>query len=295
MRTNLTHFVAAIMRGKLCIFAAAIALSPAIGWSQEYTVTDLGTLGGTFSLATSVNNKGQVAGQSTTAIQKQALGQADPFLYSNGNMIDLGNFGAASGITGPSLPGGNIANAVNDSGVVAGLAFSADGNPHPFLWNGGPLQDLAPGQVGAAFGINASSVAVGFIGTGDDDTGDFFGYGAVFNGVGNFDAVPIPPALFTSSSLAINNAGQIAGVCTADEETIVFGCVATGTTAEALHPLNIGYGQSILYAINVAGNACGDSLNDFEDSTATVWFGSTPVNLGRPPHTQASECKAMDD
>ncbi|MGA2537987.1 MAG: hypothetical protein ABSF53_18385, partial [Terracidiphilus sp.] len=40
---------------------------------------------------------------------------------------------------------------------------------------------------------------------------------------------------------------------------------------------------------------CGDSLNDFEDSTATVWFGSTPVNLGRPPHTQASECKAMDD
>jgi probable HAF family extracellular repeat protein len=98
MRTKLNDFVAAIVRRKLCIIAAVIALLPAIGWSQEYTVTDLGTLGGTYSIATSVNNKGQVAGQSTTPTQIQSVseGQADAFLYSNGKMTDLGNFGGDS-------------------------------------------------------------------------------------------------------------------------------------------------------------------------------------------------------
>jgi hypothetical protein len=47
MRTNLTHFVAVIMRGKLRIFTAVIALLPAllpaIGRWQEYTVTALGS------------------------------------------------------------------------------------------------------------------------------------------------------------------------------------------------------------------------------------------------------------
>jgi len=46
MRTNLTHFVATIVCGKLRIFAAAIALLfPAIGWSlsasqQPSTIRD---------------------------------------------------------------------------------------------------------------------------------------------------------------------------------------------------------------------------------------------------------------
>src|SRR5580658_4313694 len=98
MRTKLTDFVAAIVRRKLHVLVATIVLFPAIGWSQEFTVTDLGTLGGTYSISTSVNNKGQVAGQSNTATQNQADGQGDPFLYSNGTMIDLGNFGGSSGI-----------------------------------------------------------------------------------------------------------------------------------------------------------------------------------------------------
>lgn len=295
MRTNLTHFVVAIMRGKLCIFAAAIALLPAVGRSQEYTITDLGTLGGTFSIATSVNNKGQVTGQSTTATQKQANGQADPFLYSNGHMIDLGNFGGSSGNTGPFNPIGNVANGVNDNGVVTGVAFTADGNPHPFLWNGGPLQDLAPGQTGAAFGINASNAAAGFTGFGNDLGGDLEGQGTVFNSVGNFEPVPIPPSLSIGSSVAINNAGQIVGNCSTDEDTVAYGCLATGNSAIILPPVSSSYSGTLAYAINTAGDTCGDSLNDFEDATATVWIGSTPVNLGRPPHTQASECKGMDN
>jgi probable HAF family extracellular repeat protein len=296
MRTKLTDFVAAIVRRKLHVLVATIVLFPAIGWSQEFTVTDLGTLGGTYSISTSVNNKGQVAGQSNTATQNQADGQGDPFLYSNGTMIDLGNFGGSSGITGPNSPSGNIANAVNDDGVVAGVAFSADGNPHPFLWNGGPLQDLAPGQAGAAFGINASGVAVGFIGTGYYNTGAPYidGYGAIFNGVGNFGPVPFDSALFDwSQPAAINSAGQIVGSCSGVYGEVGYGCFASGT-AQAMLPLN-GSGFSADSAINASGNSCGSSGNDSTESTATAWIGGTPINLGWPPNTANSQCNGMDD
>jgi probable HAF family extracellular repeat protein len=303
MRTNLTHFVAAIMRGKFSILAAAIVLLPAIGWSQEYTVTDLGTLGGTYSLATAVNNKGQVAGQSTTPTQIQANGQADAFLYSKGKMTDLGNFGGDSGsnttyfFTANSANGvtGNIANAVNDDGVVAGMAFDADGNPHPFLWSAGTMQDLAPGQVGAAFGINANEVAVGAIGSGYslDGSSDFNGYGAIFNGVGSFAGVPIPASLLVSSPVAINNTGQMAGSCTADVYTTVFACLSIGTTVQELQPLN-GYWASFANAINDSGNTCGESYSSV-GPTATAWIGGSALNLGMPPNTYDSKCDGMDD
>jgi probable HAF family extracellular repeat protein len=298
MRTKLTQFAAIIMREKFRIIAAAITLFHAIGWSQEFTVTDLGTLGGSFSIATSVNNKGQVAGQSNTATQSQALGQADPFLYSNGAMIDLGNFGGDSVSNDAYYFTGNSANGVNDNGVVAGLAFDAGGNPHPFLWSAGTLQDLAPGQVGAASGINASNVAVGIIGFGSDGSGNFNGYGAVFNGGGSIAGVPVPSSLFISSPAAINNAGQIAGSCQADEDTIVFGCLANGTTAQELAPLS-GYNFSFGNAINASGNSCGATegpiYNDLADSVATAWIGGTPVNLGWPTNTENSVCNGMDD
>jgi probable HAF family extracellular repeat protein len=45
---------------------------------------DLGTLGGLSSVGASVNNSGQVTGESTTA-----AGDNHAFLYSNGTMQDL--------------------------------------------------------------------------------------------------------------------------------------------------------------------------------------------------------------
>lgn len=296
MRTKLNDFVAAIVRRKLHIFVATIALLPAVGRSQEYTVTDLGTLGGNFSIATSVNNKGQVAGQSTTPTQIQSVseGQADAFLYSNGKMIDLGNFGGDSGSNIAYYFTGNSANAVNDNGVVAGMAFDADGNPHPFLWSAGTMQDLAPGQVGGAYGINANNVAVGIIGYGYS-SGDFNGFGAIFNGVGNFAGVPVPASLYVSSPVAINNSGQIAGSCSADEDTIVFGCLAVGTTAQELAPLN-NFSVTLANAINASGNTCGEDLwNSDNGPTATAWVGGSPVKLGWPANIRDSECDGMDD
>src|SRR5437868_5639450 len=55
----------------------------------RYRVTDLGTLGGTYSYAYGLNNAGQVAGGAATASQVGGLAQT-AFLWSRGQMQNLG-------------------------------------------------------------------------------------------------------------------------------------------------------------------------------------------------------------
>ena len=108
-------------------------------------INDLGTLGGTASLATQVNNAGDVIGASQNAIPDSfsliGLGtQTRAFLWRNGEMHDLLTLG------GPD----SFAQIVNERGQVAGVSytsFNADPNTglpilDPFLWENGRIKDL---------------------------------------------------------------------------------------------------------------------------------------------------------
>lgn len=55
---------------------------------QNGKITDLGTLGGTKSIATGINNLGQIVGYSSIN-----SGQNHAFLWQNGKMTDLGTLG----------------------------------------------------------------------------------------------------------------------------------------------------------------------------------------------------------
>lgn len=58
------------------------------------TATDLGTLGGPYSMALDVNNRSQVVGQSGVSAEDTSWDAGHAFLWQNGKMNDLGTLGA---------------------------------------------------------------------------------------------------------------------------------------------------------------------------------------------------------
>ncbi len=99
----------------------------AAGPSSRFTVTDIGSLGGTFTQAFRINEVGQVTGGSTTS-----SGDLHAFLWTQGSgMIDLGTLG------GPT----SLAFGINDQGVVVGGSDGPSGHPRAF-------GDARPGHSG---------------------------------------------------------------------------------------------------------------------------------------------------
>jgi probable HAF family extracellular repeat protein len=84
-------------------------------------MVDLGTLGGNFSEALAINDRGQVVGRSTTA-----SGVWKAFLWTaKGGMVDLGTLGGNSG----------QAHAVNSRGQIIGDSKNALNAIHATLWS----------------------------------------------------------------------------------------------------------------------------------------------------------------
>jgi len=111
----------AAARRRSWLALALPVLFSTLAWSQEYTVTDLGTLGGSYSGAVGVNNAGQVVG----AAGVTGDSHADPFLYSNGKMTDVWTGGTEFGGEGV---------AINDSGhIVVNYNLDAQGDTESYI------------------------------------------------------------------------------------------------------------------------------------------------------------------
>jgi probable HAF family extracellular repeat protein len=132
----------------------------------HYTVVDLGTLGGTFSLAGGLNNRGAVVGES------YLLGDTvvHAFLWQKGSMTDLGTLGGQNSYA--TWP-------FNDSNQIGGASETSTPDPNaedfcgfgagtglaclPFLWQKGVMTALPTlgGTNGAAYEVNNWGVVVG--------------------------------------------------------------------------------------------------------------------------------------
>src|ERR1700745_4207493 len=67
------------------------AVAEAVSAASLYTITDLGTLGGTNSYGQGINANGEVAGHSALS----GDGGSHAFLYNGSMMLDLGRIGGA--------------------------------------------------------------------------------------------------------------------------------------------------------------------------------------------------------
>jgi probable HAF family extracellular repeat protein len=77
-----------------------------VAHNSHYTITDLGTLGGSFSLASAISNDGGITGGANVA-----SGDLHPFVWREGKMTDLGTLGGPNGIAGGPNGSGELAGA----------------------------------------------------------------------------------------------------------------------------------------------------------------------------------------
>jgi probable HAF family extracellular repeat protein len=174
-----------------------LLMTPLTGVAQQYTATDIGTLGGSTVSGTGINASGQVTGFSSTTGNRAT----HAFVFSAGTMQDLGTLGGTT----------SQASGINASGQVTGFAqLAGDTAQHAFIYSNGVMQDL-----GTLGGANSG-------GNGINDSGEVTGFSETRNGSHAFlysdgslqDLGTLPTVNGVSQSStgnAINASGQVAG------------------------------------------------------------------------------------
>jgi probable HAF family extracellular repeat protein len=163
----------------------------------KYTVTDLGTLGGPESSASSINSKGQIVGSAKTAD-----GQTHAFFYSDKAMIDLGTLGGSY----------SSASGINDAGQIVGTSKTNNDVLHAYLYQGGQMLDLGTlgGSESYAGGINNQGQIVGTSYC-QSEPWNRLQHAFLYSNGTMTDLGAPTPQYPNSSGARINNKGQIAG------------------------------------------------------------------------------------
>lgn len=230
--------------------AILAASGPVASADIQYTVTDLGTLGGTYSEAAAINDAGQVVGTASIGFDASHIVEfPHAFVWSpSGGMTDLGTLG------GPS----SRAYAINDSGQVVGGARTS--NPqntsdHAFLrFPNGTMTDLGTlgGNFSRAYGINNTGHVAGQAADTFDNYAFYRPVGDDMTNLGTLGGGP-------SVAYGINRTGEVVGTAysvVTRFDTRAFVCLPGNPMVELANP---GGGNSEAYGISDHGQVVGYS------------------------------------
>jgi probable HAF family extracellular repeat protein len=275
-----------VSRNTLCGIAfIALGFASSSAWSQQYSLTDLGTVAGpnsTFSNGRGINSAGQVTGVSD--INDFEYSGEDPdyayyrehaFLYSNGTMQDLGTLGGTF----------SYGNGINASGQVTGRSdTTGDAARHAFLYSNGSMQDL--GTLGGLFSSGSDINASGKV-TGSSATAISGRVHAFLYGNGSMQDLGTLGGL-RSDGLGINDAGQVAGVSTLTDSLATASHAFLYSNGVMQDLGTLGGTLSASLDINAGGQVTGfayTSHNDFQH--AFLYSNSAMQDLGTSTGTDS--------
>ena len=223
-----------------------------------YRIKPLGTLGGSYSAAYSVNNAGQVTG-----VSKTSSGGEQAFLFDGFIMTELPSGGEAVMNRGAHI---------NDSGVTVGTTF-LPGSTQPVLWMGrATVFSNFGGTGGSAMGINNAGQIVG-----NSQFSDGHAEAFLLNG-GTMTALGVLSGGDWSSANDINSTGQVVGSATIQNGSFRAFSWTSGGGLQSLGTL--GGGNSYAMAVNDSGVVTGHSQNAYGWTHAYRSINGTMDDLG---------------
>jgi probable HAF family extracellular repeat protein len=243
------------------IFTAGFMGVGSILGGPIFNVIDLGTLGGSRSLASTVNASGTAAGSATTQ-----FGYTHATSSSGSGIVDL---------TLNSTASEGTAAAINGAGTIAGTQF-INGEAYASLWSNGAAQTI--GGVGSyAMAINDAGQTAGMFTTAGGQGHAFVTPGDALTGSSIEDLGTLAGGTW-SSAYGINSSGEVAGS----------GNLASGAFRGFTWTQGGGYSQlgtfgganSYAMAINDSGVAAGSAQTSGGWMNAFITNGSQLIDLG---------------
>ena len=302
--------VGGVLGSLAVVMAPAITGTPTLqAASDQYTITELATLGGTVGAADSINDKGWVAGYANLPGDRTEHAA----LWIDSVVIDLTTLGGPNSSVG--FP------AKNNKGLLVGFSQTANSDPlrenwnytcatggrlcqgknlitHGFIWQNGKMEPLPPilgGNTSEAFGINNSAQAVGMAETGYADPTcirpQVLAYfGVVWNPDGSIQRQLQPYGDdHISVAVGINDAGEVvggSGPCAPLSPSIGAHALLWqngSTTATDLGNFG-GTTNNVAFAINQNGQIVGFSgLPGNTTAHAFIWQNDAMTDLGTLP------------
>jgi probable HAF family extracellular repeat protein len=242
----------------LAVLGIIALLAPYHPVRAESQMIDLGTLGGSYSVAADINNRNQVVGSSYYAEEGSEM---HAFLWSDGVMTDLGTLG------GPE----SFAAAINEAGVIVGQASLEANDFRAFLWRNGRMYDLGTlgGWESAATDINNHGQVVGESVTESGERHAFLWQRGVMIDLGTLGGD-------FSSAKSINDRGEIVGYSTTEQGESHPFIWRRGRMTD-LGTLGGSFGSA--ESINSRGQAVGGAADEEGIGHGTMWYMGKIIEL----------------